>query len=215
METKNVIADSFHRKVRIFFCIFSNDSSPATELLVRYSSGRIGLVFQNDRGFSLSPKLTMQKDWRKHYPRDCSSSVFNLSGGTAQSGRCHRSISAEPPLNFAGRGDLPQRRTQQLNCIYMACRCTGIYAILQPLLIHGNLLHWTIRNKNLLPAVLYRTVHLLDNALCPCLWVSVFFQQLVMGSQLPNDSRCAFPRVRSVGFQHVIIFGAIFVLIYP
>ena len=39
-------------------------------------------------------------------------SIFNLSGGTAQSGRSHCSIQAEPLLNFAGRGDFAERRTQ-------------------------------------------------------------------------------------------------------
>ena len=40
-------------------------------------------------------------------------SIFNLSGGTAQSGRSHCSIQAEPLLNFAGRGDFAQRCTQK------------------------------------------------------------------------------------------------------
>ena len=44
-------------------------------------------------------------------------SIFNPSGGTAQSGRCHCSISAERLLNFAGRGDLARRRTQQKEMI--------------------------------------------------------------------------------------------------
>ena len=39
-------------------------------------------------------------------------SIFNLSGGTAQSGRSHCSIQAEPLLNFAGRADFAERRTQ-------------------------------------------------------------------------------------------------------
>jgi len=39
-------------------------------------------------------------------------SIFNLSGGTAQSGRSHCSIQAEPLLNFAGRSDFAERRTQ-------------------------------------------------------------------------------------------------------
>ena len=38
-------------------------------------------------------------------------SIFNLSGGTAQSGRSHCSIQAEPLLNFAGRADFAERRT--------------------------------------------------------------------------------------------------------
>ena len=38
-------------------------------------------------------------------------SIFNLSGGTAQSVRSHCSISAEPLLNPAGRGDFGERRT--------------------------------------------------------------------------------------------------------
>lgn len=38
-------------------------------------------------------------------------SVFNLSGGTAQSGRSHCSIQAEPLLNFAGRADFAERCT--------------------------------------------------------------------------------------------------------
>ena len=41
-------------------------------------------------------------------------SIFNLSGGTAQSGRSHCSIQAEPLLNFAGRADFAERRTQAL-----------------------------------------------------------------------------------------------------
>ena len=40
-------------------------------------------------------------------------SIFNLSGGTAQSGRSHCSIQAEPLLNFAGRADFAERRTQE------------------------------------------------------------------------------------------------------
>lgn len=39
-------------------------------------------------------------------------SIFNLSGGTAQSGRSHCSIQAEPLLNFAGRADFAERCTQ-------------------------------------------------------------------------------------------------------
>ena len=39
-------------------------------------------------------------------------SIFNLSGGTAQSERSHCSIQAEPLLNFAGRADFAERRTQ-------------------------------------------------------------------------------------------------------
>jgi len=42
-------------------------------------------------------------------------SIFNLSGGTAQSGRSHCSIQAEPLLNFAGRADFAERRTQLLS----------------------------------------------------------------------------------------------------
>ena len=38
-------------------------------------------------------------------------SIFNLSGGTAQSGRSHCSIQAEPLLNFAGRTDFAERCT--------------------------------------------------------------------------------------------------------
>jgi len=38
-------------------------------------------------------------------------SIFNLSGGTAQSGRSHCSIQAEPLLNFAGRADFAERCT--------------------------------------------------------------------------------------------------------
>ena len=38
-------------------------------------------------------------------------SIFNLSGGTAQSGRSHCSIQAESLLNFAGRADFAERRT--------------------------------------------------------------------------------------------------------
>ena len=34
--------------------------------------------------------------------------IIKLSGGTAQSGRSHCSIQAEPLLNFAGRGDFAQ-----------------------------------------------------------------------------------------------------------
>ena len=40
-------------------------------------------------------------------------SIFNLSGGTAQSGRSHCSIQAEPLLNFAGRADFAERRTHE------------------------------------------------------------------------------------------------------
>ena len=40
-------------------------------------------------------------------------SIFNLSGGTAQSGRSHCSIQAEPLLNFAGRADFAERCTHQ------------------------------------------------------------------------------------------------------
>jgi len=44
-------------------------------------------------------------------------SIFNLSGGTAQSGRSHCSIQAEPLLNFAGRADFAERCTQVFpNC---------------------------------------------------------------------------------------------------
>ena len=39
-------------------------------------------------------------------------SIFNLSGGTAQSGRFHCLIKTEPLLNFAGRADFSQWRTQ-------------------------------------------------------------------------------------------------------
>ena len=39
--------------------------------------------------------------------------IFNLSGGTAQSGRSHCSIYAEPLLNFAGRADFAERRTHK------------------------------------------------------------------------------------------------------
>ena len=39
-------------------------------------------------------------------------SIFNLSGGSAWSGRFYCSIYAEPLLNFAGRGDFAERRTQ-------------------------------------------------------------------------------------------------------
>lgn len=46
------------------------------------------------------------------YPSICSLSIFNLSGGTAQFGRCHCSIPAESLLSFAGRADLPVRCTQ-------------------------------------------------------------------------------------------------------
>ena len=45
------------------------------------------------------------------YPDSFVLSIFNLSGGTAQSGRSHCSIWAESLLNFAGRGDFAQRRT--------------------------------------------------------------------------------------------------------
>lgn len=38
-------------------------------------------------------------------------SIFNLSGETAQSGRSHCSIQAEPLLNFAGRADFAERCT--------------------------------------------------------------------------------------------------------
>ena len=38
-------------------------------------------------------------------------SIFNLSGGTAQSGRSRCSIQAEPLLNFAGRADFAERCT--------------------------------------------------------------------------------------------------------
>ena len=44
-------------------------------------------------------------------------SIFNLSGGTAQSGRSHCSIQAEPLLNFAGRADFAERCTQKGNCL--------------------------------------------------------------------------------------------------
>ena len=44
-------------------------------------------------------------------------SIFNLSGGTAQSGRSHCSIQAEPLLNFAGRADFAERRTHFLDNI--------------------------------------------------------------------------------------------------
>lgn len=40
-------------------------------------------------------------------------SIFNLSGGTAQSGRSHCSIQAEPLLNFAGRADFTERCTHE------------------------------------------------------------------------------------------------------
>ena len=40
-------------------------------------------------------------------------SIFNLSGGTAQSGRSQCSIQAAPLLNFAGRADFAERRTQE------------------------------------------------------------------------------------------------------
>ena len=39
-------------------------------------------------------------------------SIFNLSGGTAQSGRSRCSIQAELLLNFAGRADFAERCTQ-------------------------------------------------------------------------------------------------------
>ena len=45
-------------------------------------------------------------------------SIFNLSGGTAQSGRSHCSIQAEPLLNFAGRADFAERRTQGIDDIF-------------------------------------------------------------------------------------------------
>ena len=41
-------------------------------------------------------------------------SIFNLNGETAQSGRSHCSIQAEPLLNFAGRADFAERCTQLL-----------------------------------------------------------------------------------------------------
>ena len=40
-------------------------------------------------------------------------SIFNPSGGTAQSGRRHCSISAERLINSAGRGDLMERCTHR------------------------------------------------------------------------------------------------------
>lgn len=50
-------------------------------------------------------------------------SIFNLSGGTAQSGRSHCSIQAEPLLNFAGRADFAERRTHYFYCF--GCGATG------------------------------------------------------------------------------------------
>ena len=47
-------------------------------------------------------------------------SIFNLNGGTAQSGRSHCSIQAEPLLNFAGRGDFAERRTHLCHAIDIA-----------------------------------------------------------------------------------------------
>ena len=47
-------------------------------------------------------------------------SIFNLSGGTAQSGRSHCSIQAEPLLNFAGRGDFAERCTHVATSISIA-----------------------------------------------------------------------------------------------
>ena len=44
-------------------------------------------------------------------------SIFNLSGGTAQSGRSHCSIQAEPLLNFAGRADFAERCTHFTNAV--------------------------------------------------------------------------------------------------
>ena len=54
-------------------------------------------------------------------------SIFNLSGGTAQSGRSHCSIQAEPLLNFAGRADFAERRTHLSN----VCVVTSFYQSLQ------------------------------------------------------------------------------------
>ena len=47
-------------------------------------------------------------------------SIFNLSGGTAQSGRSHCSIQAEPLLNFAGRTDFAERCTHVATSISIA-----------------------------------------------------------------------------------------------
>ena len=47
-------------------------------------------------------------------------SIFNLSGGTAQSGRSHCSIQAEPLLNFAGRADFAERCTHVATSISIA-----------------------------------------------------------------------------------------------
>ena len=45
-------------------------------------------------------------------------SIFNLSGGTAQSSRSHCSIQAEPLLNFAGQGDFTERCTQRFQLVF-------------------------------------------------------------------------------------------------
>ena len=52
-------------------------------------------------------------------------SIFNLSGGTAQSGRSHCSIYAEPLLNFAGRADFAERHMQSFPFRLKCWHCYG------------------------------------------------------------------------------------------